>query len=275
MQNEARARTGWASEEKDILWEEVRRATDEGGTLRQAFDSISQKTGRKPNSIRNFYYQSLREMDAPEGVASLRTRSFVPFAEEEVDSLLRTILSQRAKGVSVRACVQEMAGGDRSLALRYQNKYRSILKNHPDRIEQALDRLRAQGVDCPSPYDTMRARRRERPQPLPPSAGRDDPEALLEALRSLIGSGGRSAEIRHREEIDRMTVRMDLLRLELARREEMMLEGRRAGQALRTEALALAEACRELLSAQDIERAKAEIERRAEALLAGAARGQE
>ena len=55
----------------------------------------------------------------------------MPFTEPEVEQLVENVLRGRAKGQSVRACLQELSGGDHSLMLRYQNKYRSVLKNRP------------------------------------------------------------------------------------------------------------------------------------------------
>ncbi len=255
MQREARARTGWASEERDLMWSEVRSASESGATLKQAFDSISEKTGRKPNSIRNYYYQSLKERSAPEELCAMRARPFVPFDEEEIDKLLRAVLSDRARGISVRACVQRLGGGDRALALRYQNKYRSILKQRPELIVETIENLRHEGIDCPSPYGHRKARRGQSASEHTGLRGSSADE-LLAALRERIDNADAHRELRHREELDRMTVRCDLLRLELARREELLIEAKNVSRELRTGSLALAEVCRELLSAQDIKLAK-------------------
>jgi hypothetical protein len=253
MQRAAKARVGWANEERSLMWDEVRKASEEGETLKRAFDSISQKTGRKPNSIRNYYYQSLKEQGAPEELQALRARPFVPFDSDEIHALLRTVLTERARGVSVRACVQAMANGDRSLALRYQNKYRSILKSRPDRIEAVVEELRSEGIDCPNPYDTLRM---SRAQPQMARGGDPSTQEVLSALRQMLEREEARGEMRHREEIDRMTVRCDLLRLELARREELLLEAQAERQAALAGAMALAETCKELLGAQGVKLAK-------------------
>ena len=70
----------------------------------------------------------------------------MPFTEPEVEQLVENVLRGRAKGQSVRACLQELSGGDHSLMLRYQNKYRSVLKNRPELISSTAEKLRAQGV---------------------------------------------------------------------------------------------------------------------------------
>lgn len=141
----AHARAGWREDEVELLFEVVRATTDEGRPLREAFEDVAGRLGRKPNSIRNFYYAKTREM--PD--AQTRKASFTMFTEEELDELLRTVLLARGAGESVRACVTRMACGDRQRMLRYQNKYRSILKNKPERLRDVAQRLRQEGYDCP------------------------------------------------------------------------------------------------------------------------------
>lgn len=39
---------------------------------------------------------------------------FETFSKEEVERLVEQVLTAKAQGVSVRACVQQLAGGDRT-----------------------------------------------------------------------------------------------------------------------------------------------------------------
>ena len=61
------------------------------------------------------------------------------------------------RGESVRACVNRLAGGDRAGMLRYQNKYRSVLKNRPEMLMEVANELRAEGLPCPD--DVLACRR--------------------------------------------------------------------------------------------------------------------
>ena len=124
--------SGWSEEESRLLWETADEAQQQGLPLKQVFERIAEQTGRRPNSIRNYYYAQVRQR---EGGRNPSPR-FVPFEEEEVNGLVEQVLRARAAGRSVRACLQEMSGGDHSLMLRYQNKYRSVLKNRPELIEE-------------------------------------------------------------------------------------------------------------------------------------------
>ena len=112
-------RNGWSQEETDLLWKEIHSALNEGTPLRGVFDRTGQALGRKPNSVRNYYYMQMREKG---GEDLKRAAPFDTFSDEEIHELLRKVLLGRGNGRSVRACVMEMSGGDRSRMLRYQNK---------------------------------------------------------------------------------------------------------------------------------------------------------
>ena len=138
---------GWREEETAILFDAVESAQREGRSLRDAFGDVGRQLGRKPNSIRNYYYAQARAL--PD--LHPRKAPFQTFTQEELDWLLREVLLARAEGESVRACVARLSGGDRQRMLRYQNKYRSVLKNRPELIEAAAEKLRAEGRSVSAP----------------------------------------------------------------------------------------------------------------------------
>lgn len=138
--------SGWQEEEIKLLFEAVQEASQSGRALREVFAEVAESLRRKPNSIRNFYYARMREMPQ----VQQRKAPFRTFTQEELHFLLRNVLIARGKGESVRACVTRLAQGDRTLMLRYQNKYRSILKNRPELLEAIAQELRAEGKPCPT-----------------------------------------------------------------------------------------------------------------------------
>ena len=142
-------RAGWREEETQLLWRQVRAASEQGAPLREVFESVAAQLGRKPNSIRNYYYAQLKERDEP---ALKRALPFETFTDGEVRTLVRTVLQKKGEGMSVRACVTEMAGGDKSLMLRYQNKYRSTLRARPELIREVMEELESEGLPCADPY---------------------------------------------------------------------------------------------------------------------------
>lgn len=147
-------RAGWSDYENRLLWETADEAQQQGLPLKAVFEKISERTGRRPNSIRNYYYAQVRgREDGQEHAAR-----FVPFTQDEVDKLMESVLRARAQGQSVRACLQEISGGDHSLMLRYQNKYRSVIKTRPDYVCGIVEKLNEQGVECDAPKVNHRPR---------------------------------------------------------------------------------------------------------------------
>ena len=140
---------GWQKQEIDALQQSVEAAERSGESLRSVFERMSRQLGRKPNSIRNFYDAQVR---AAQGEDGARATPFETFSPEEVERLVEQVLTARAQGVSVRACVRQMADGDRTRMLRYQNKYRSTVRTRPEIVRRVMDRLNEQGRAFVSPY---------------------------------------------------------------------------------------------------------------------------
>ncbi len=172
--------TGWTEQEDRALLETVLNARRMRLPLKTAFDAIAERTDRRPNSVRNHYYTQLKPVEKAEP-------TFLPFSEEETDRLLTAVLEALAKGQSVRACTLEMANGDTRRMLRYQNKYRALLKTQPERVKKTRAKLIAEGRLVPDPFvrdpDTPHVGR-------PPKAGCEmerSIRALLDTLyRNLI-----------------------------------------------------------------------------------------
>jgi len=139
---------GWQKQEIDALRTRIERAEQSGESLRSVFDDMGQQLGRKPNSIRNFYYAQLRD----EQNGSQRTLPFETFSQAEIEHLIRSVLTARAQGMSVRACVRQLSGGDRTRMLRYQNKYRSVVRTRPELVKTIMQQLSQEGIAFVSPY---------------------------------------------------------------------------------------------------------------------------
>ncbi len=174
-------KNGWDMEESALLWDEVNRGAQNGEALRLVFDRVAEKTGRKPNSIRNNYYLCLKSGEAPGTLCRKRALPFVPFAQDEVHTLLREVLKGRAQGESVRACVYRLAEGDKQKALRLQNKYRAILKNQSEYIDAVMEELAGEGVVFTSDFTPVR-----RKQTSTPSGAK---AALMRELKALGPQG--------------------------------------------------------------------------------------
>jgi len=171
-------RTGWKADEDALLFEIADRARTEGKPLKSVFEEVASATGRRPNSIRNYYYARIKEDD--DRVKKLgQNAAFIPFSEEEIKQLLRTVLKEQAKGVSVRACTLAMGNGDNKLMLRYQNKYRSLVKNNPRLVKTIIEEMQLEGAEVFDPYQERRiSRRAGRPQ--------KKAEGLVETISCVI-----------------------------------------------------------------------------------------
>lgn len=179
-----RTRSGWKSDEEELLWNEVRKAREEGRALKSVFDIVADKTGRKPNSIRNYYYARAKEN--PE--ESNRSPAFVPFSDQEIWDLLLNVLSAQAKGISVRACTLSMGSNDTRAMLRYQNKYRSLIKTNPALVRQVMQYMKDNNMSCYDPYDQeYSARKAGRPRKYQASDGSDQ---LIQGIISLVKLSG-------------------------------------------------------------------------------------
>ena len=213
--------SGWSEEESSLLWKTADEAQEHGLPLKQVFERIAEQTGRRPNSIRNYYYAQVRQREG----GKARAARFVPFQESEVRQLVETVLRRKAAGQSVRACLQELSGGNHSLMLRYQNKYRAVLRSHPEIIRQAMEKLKAEGIECAQPQ--VRIRQRLSPEDalgqMAVSARRTGDSELIQAcdvFARLIRNG--RAEGAPNTQLDRMNVRLDLYRLALTDRTRLM-----------------------------------------------------
>lgn len=170
-----RMQIGWTPQENQRLLDAVREAKRRHAPLRTAFESVAKETNRRPNSVRNHYYTQLKD-------SVVSPPSFVPFTEEETEALLRDILCLKAEGFSVRAATQRLACGDTGRMLRLQNKYRSVLKSHPERITAMRQRLAEEGIVVPDPLtrdpNTKYVGR-------PPKAAKNTAEAIRSLLDAL------------------------------------------------------------------------------------------
>ena len=134
---------GYTEEEARSLVSYICEGINEGNTLSGIFASYAQKSGRAKGSVRNYYYALLRatgdeRVKALLSGTNLRAEKIVQFSEKETDEILKAILMQKSKGISVRRAVQNLSGGDNKLMLRYQNKYRNVLAKQPERIEKLM-----------------------------------------------------------------------------------------------------------------------------------------
>ncbi|MDD5016852.1 MAG: hypothetical protein PHO15_01980 [Eubacteriales bacterium] len=145
-------RTGWKDDEKLMLWDEVKKAHKVGMPLKRVFETVAEMTGRKPNSVRNYYYMKVKET----GEIEQKPSTFTPFSKEEIYMLLRTLLAAGAKGESIRGASLGLAKGNKTLMLRYQNKYRSLIKSGRPLVEKVMADMDEDNENYLNPYQSQR-----------------------------------------------------------------------------------------------------------------------
>jgi len=216
---------GWQKQEIDALQKSIDEAAQSGESLRSVFERMGETLGRKPNSIRNFYYAQVRAQSQDMG----RALPFETFSPGEVETLVENVLTARAQGMSVRACVRKLAGGDRTLMLRYQNKYRSTIRTRPELVRRVMERLSRDGVPFVSPYvqeeggaENTLAALEQRAE----SSGDPQLRQLFSSLDHLLTlalapkephpeSAPPAADSEAQRRADRLSARVDMLRIAL------------------------------------------------------------
>lgn len=116
------------------------------GSLTGLFDEYARRNGKSQGTVRNLYY-ALAKKSREDGEfckkyldgKPLSVAKIKEFDERDEIELIRKVVSGGMEGKSVRKTIFEFSGGDATLALRYQNKYRNLAKTKPElvnRVEQ-------------------------------------------------------------------------------------------------------------------------------------------
>ena len=138
---------GYTEEEAKNLVEFIKEGKSRGKTLTYLFETYGFKHGRAKGSVRNYYYALMKNEKKDERIvrlldgSSLSVEKIREFTQEETDEALKSILTEKSKGFSVRRAIFNLSAGDDKLMLRLQNKYRNTLKKEPERIARIAEKL--------------------------------------------------------------------------------------------------------------------------------------
>ena len=165
---------GYTEEEAKNLIEFIKEGKSKGKTLTYLFETYGLKRGRAKGSVRNYYYTLMKNEKQDERIVRLLDGSRLSvekireFTQEETDRVLRDILTEKSKGLSVRRAIFNLSGGDDKLMLRFQNKYRNTLKKEPQCIASI-----AAGLGLEEEVQKVRARAGEQKNERPALPDRD------------------------------------------------------------------------------------------------------
>ena len=145
----------WSDKEVKKLFFVVEQAKEESKSLLEAFKIYAKKTGRKQNSVRNFYYQEIENLkhdlnkQKKLGIDLEKHVVVRPdkFSKEDAIDLVKEILRKKIMGMSVRKACLQKAGGDVSTMVRLQNKFRNVVKYEKELYSQCLKELREEGLE--------------------------------------------------------------------------------------------------------------------------------
>ena len=133
---------GYTEEEARTLVEYIKDGKRKGKTLTYLFATYGLEHGRAKGSVRNYYYALMKNEKQDERIvrlldgSELSVEKIKEFTSEETDAVLRGILKEKSKGLSVRRAIFNLSGGDDKLMLRLQNKYRNTLKKQPQMLAE-------------------------------------------------------------------------------------------------------------------------------------------
>ena len=148
----------WNNVEVKKLFQTVEKYKNENKSLLDAFKEFAKKSNRKPNSVRNYYYLEIRELSQNIerqkklgiDLSNHKVNFSDKFSEEETKNLIKEILRQKCMGVSVRKSCLNLADGNLSKMVRFQNKFRNISATNRKLYEQCLSELKIEGLGIKS-----------------------------------------------------------------------------------------------------------------------------
>ena len=140
--------------------------------------------------------------------SELSVEKIKEFSPEETDAVLRSILKEKSKGLSVRRAIFNLSGGDDKLMLRLQNKYRNTLKKQPEKLAEVAKEL---GLDEEAERLTS-AKREEKPRLLDRDFLRRRLESEINALYDRLAQGLKEENERLRAENARLKEEMDAVK---------------------------------------------------------------
>lgn len=138
---------GYTEEEARNLVEYIKEGKQKGKTLTYLFETYGLSHGRAKGSVRNYYYALMKNEREDERIvrlldgSKLSVEKIREFSPEETDEVLRSILAEKSKGMSVRKAIFNLSKGDDKLMLRLQNKYRNMLKKQPQKIAEIAEEM--------------------------------------------------------------------------------------------------------------------------------------
>lgn len=128
----------WSDNEVKNLFAEVEKCKNSEKSNKVAFENHAQKYGRKTNSVRNYYYAEVDNLEEDSArlkkleidLSKHKKASYHHFDMVEEKDLLKRVQEYIEKGMSVRAACEKISCGNLTLMTRFQNKYQNLKKKN-------------------------------------------------------------------------------------------------------------------------------------------------
>ena len=148
----------WKDEKIKELFSFIENGKKQNENLTKLFDAFAKKTGRMPNSVRNYYYMELDNLlSNPKRAQKLNIKLEMhqkinpkEFTFEESKELVKNILKLTAQGMSVRKACLVLAKDNINEMVRYQNKYRTIMLKDKKLFDECISELKSSGIEIKS-----------------------------------------------------------------------------------------------------------------------------
>lgn len=149
-------------EEITYLFTLASSAKRNGASLSGVFREFAKEKKLAKGTVRNIYYEYLKRFEKDESLKAkylgenvLKAEKVVGFDELEARWLLKKILVGATFGKPVRRIVLELTD-DAKKSLRYQNKYRNMLRSDRPLVEEVSAEIKAEYGKCCNPYENRR-----------------------------------------------------------------------------------------------------------------------
>ena len=122
-----------------------------GESLTKLFSDFSALSGKSKGTVRNMYYAIVKKSNNDQEFCiknfdgiPLKVQKIDKFCIQDEKSLVKQIIIGVNENRSVRSVIDTLSGGDATLALRYQNKYRNLCTRYPEAVKEILAELNAE-----------------------------------------------------------------------------------------------------------------------------------
>lgn len=123
--------------------------------LKKAFNDFAEQKGKSAGTVRNMYYSIAKKSredkefrDEFLGGKEICVGKIEKFSAEEEKELIKNVLNKKSAGFSVRKAIMDLSNGDDKLCLRYQNKFRNVIKSNPALVNKDYSAARLDKTDA-------------------------------------------------------------------------------------------------------------------------------